>query len=54
MSEDNVIIYVKKIGDSWTFCNENGYCVHADGSLAYYPDFFDECPQGYPIYGEEE
>lgn len=44
------MIYVKRIGDSWTFCNENGYCVHRDGSYAYYPEFYDKKPDGYPIY----
>lgn len=27
------MIYVKKIGDSWTFCNENGNRVHAMNKL---------------------
>ena len=45
-------IYVKQIGSSWTFCDEYGYCVHADGELAYHPDFFDKRPSGYPLYQE--
>ena len=45
-------IYVKQIGGSWTFCDEYGYCVHADGELAYHPDFFDKRPSGYPLYQE--
>jgi hypothetical protein len=44
------MIYVKQIGNSWTFCNEHGNCVHSDGSLAYHPDFFDKRPEGYPLY----
>jgi hypothetical protein len=47
------MIYVKKIGDSWTFCDERGNCVHADGSLAYHPDLFDERPAGYPVYEDK-
>ena len=48
------MIYVKQIGNSWTFCNENGNCVHSDGSLAYHPDFFNVRPQGYPLYEATE
>jgi hypothetical protein len=44
------MIYVKQIGNSWTFCDGNGYCVHADGSPAYHPDFFDKRPEGYPLF----
>lgn len=44
------MIYVKQIGNSWTFCDERGHCVHSDGSLAYHPDFFDKRPEGYPLY----
>ena len=45
-------IHVKQIGSGWTFCDEYGYCVHADGELAYHPDFFDKRPSGYPLYQE--
>lgn len=43
-------IYVKKIGSSWALCDEHGYCVNEDGSLAYHPLFFDKRPEGYPLY----
>lgn len=46
------MIYVKQINNIWTFCNTHGTCVHADGRLAYHPDFFDERPEGYPLYVE--
>ena len=48
------MIYIKQIGNSWTFCDSRGVCVHADGSLAYHPDFFKVKPVGYPEYKAAE
>ncbi len=47
------IVYTKQIGDSWTLCNELGHCVDYGGSLVYHPFFFQEKPDGFPVYPEE-
>lgn len=48
------VIYTKQIGESWTLCDAGGYCVHADGTLAYHPVLFVERPALYPLWEPEE
>lgn len=41
---------IKKIGDSWTYCNAYGNPTDQYGDLIYHPMFFDDQPKGYAIY----
>ena len=51
MSEEKAI-YVRKIGNSWTLCNKYGHSVDWGGDFTYHPYFYNEKPEGFPLYEE--
>jgi hypothetical protein len=53
MSEEKVI-YIRQIGNSWTLCNKYGHSVDWDGEFTYHPYFYNEKPEGYPLYEKEK